>query len=278
MRRSTTEPVPNTRGLGDPAPKSGSTLPEMSPRLEFAIDAAVSAGRSTLAHFQSGVEIEFKRDASPVTIADREAERRIRREIGQRYPGEAILGEEEGVTAGEGGRWVIDPIDGTKSFVCGVPLYATLLSFEQEGEPILGVCYFPALDELIYAERGCGATWNGRAAHVSQTAEVAGSVLASGSLGTLLATGRFDGFWMLGERAMTTRTWGDAYGHALVATGRVAAMLDPRVARWDISAIAVIVREAGGRFTDFAGNDGLANEAISSNGRVHDEILEAFRA
>lgn len=249
----------------------------MSPRLSFAIDVAMRAGRSTLAHFQAGTAVDLKSDASPVTVADRNAERMIREEIERLYPKDAILGEEEGAQGDSGNRWVVDPIDGTKSFISGVPLYATLVAFEQDGEPILGVCYFPALDELLYAEKGQGAFFNGRPAKVSEANSISGAVIATGSTGTMARTGRLEGFQMLEAKAMAARTWGDAYGHALVATGRVAAMIDPLVERWDISAMAVIVREAGGRFTDFKGNDALVREAISSNSLVHDEILEAFR-
>lgn len=259
----------------------------MSPRLAFAIDAAIAAGRLTLRYFQAGTQVDLKSDSSPVTVADRDAERLIRERIGTAYPGEAILGEEEGA-AGEGTtRWVLDPIDGTKSFISGVPLYATLVAFEEDGEPIIGVCYFPALGELVFAEAGCGAHWSrtvgedhkclsAQPAKVSRQPRIEGAIIASGSMGTMKRAGRLQGYQMLEARAMAARTWGDAYGHALVATGRVVAMIDPAVARWDISAMAIIVREAGGRFTDFRGHEALAEEAISSNGAVHAEILEAF--
>lgn len=250
----------------------------MSPRLEFAIDAAIKAGRATLPFFQTGTAVELKGDSSPVTEADRSAERLLRVLIEERFPGEPILGEEEGETGAGSSRWVLDPIDGTKSFVCGVPLYGTLLAFEDQGEPVIGVCYFPALNEIVYAEKGRGAVWNGRPARVSDAASIDGAVISSGSVGTMQRMGRLDGFRMLEARSMAARTWSDAYGHALVATGRVAAMIDPLVARWDISAMAVIVREAGGSFTDFSGSDELSNEALSSNGLVHQELLEAFRA
>ncbi|MFI5385495.1 MAG: inositol monophosphatase family protein [Fimbriimonadales bacterium] len=257
----------------------------MSPRLAFAIDAAIKAGRSTMEHFQKGGAVEIKSDGSPLTVADRNAERLMREEIAQHFPGEAILGEEEGAVGTGERRWVLDPIDGTKSFISGVPLYATLLAYEEHGEPVLGVCYFPALDELVYAERGAGTCWTdgsrsdirSRAAHVSETKSIEGAVFASGSMGTMARAGRLEGFQMLEAKAMAARTWSDAYGHALVATGRIVAMVDPVVATWDISAMAVIVREAGGRFTDFQGDDRLAGEALSSNGHVHQELLEAFR-
>ena len=140
----------------------------MSPRLEFALNAAIKGGKSTLAHFNVGTEVEIKHDLTPVTVADRGAERIIREEIEKAYPGDAILGEEEGETSQSKTRWVIDPIDGTKSFICGVPLYSTLLSYEVDGEPILGIAYFPALNEIVYAEKGQGAYWNGKPCRVSQ--------------------------------------------------------------------------------------------------------------
>lgn len=248
----------------------------MSPRLAFAIDAAYRAGRLTLQYFQTGTAVETKSDATPVTAADRGAERQIRTDIANAYPSDAILGEEEG-GSDAADRWVIDPIDGTKSFICGVPLYATLLSYEVDHEPILGVCYFPALDELLYAETGQGAFLNGRPIRVSSKTQVAGSVFSCGSIVSMRRHGRLDAFERLSSRALAARTWSDAYGHALVASGRIEAMVDPVVNHWDLSAVSMIVREAGGTFTDFDGNPKIAQEAISSNGHLHDQILEAFR-
>jgi len=253
----------------------------MSPRLAFAVDAAYRAGRSTLAHFQAGVAVEKKADASPVTVADKNAERLIRTLIEAQFPGDAILGEEEGGDTDALDRWVVDPIDGTKSFISGVPLYATLVAYEQDGLPLVGACYFPALDEMFYAERGQGAFLNGRQINVSQTNAVKGGIFSCGGLKSMVNYGRWEGFTAISEEAMATRTWCDAYGHALVACGRIDGMIDPIVNRWDISAVSVIVEEAGGRFTNFKGrnpfekgNDNL--EAVSSNGLVHEEILRAF--
>jgi len=263
------------------APSRDGKIVGMSPRLAFAVDAAYRAGKSTLAHFQVGTKVETKADASPVTVADKNAERLIRTLIEAQFPGDAILGEEEGGDTDALNRWVVDPIDGTKSFISGVPLYATLVAYEQDGQPLLGACYFPALDEMLYAERGQGAFLNGRQIRVSTRAEVKGGLLASGGPKSMIHYGRWDGFAALSEKAMTTRTWSDAYGHALVAAGRIDAMIDPIVNRWDVSAVSVIVQEAGGLFTDFKGrnpfdkgNDNL--EAVSSNGLMHEEILRAF--
>ncbi len=249
----------------------------MSPRLAFALDAAVQAGRSTLAYFQNGVEYDSKADDTPVTIADKNAERVIRERIAREYPKDAILGEEEGESGSGEGRWVIDPIDGTKSFICGVPLYATLLSYERAGEPELGVCYFPALDDLIFAERGQGAFWNGRPAHVSNKTNIKGAVIASSGYLGLSRRGLIPAFTKLADQSLAARTWCDAYGHALVATGRVDLMIDCSVSRWDISAMAVIVREAGGRFTDLDGNEQLGDSALSTNGLLHEKLLEQLK-
>jgi histidinol-phosphatase len=249
----------------------------MSPRLAFALDAAVQAGRSTLGHFQNGVRYDLKDDETPVTIADKNAERMLRELIEKHYPGEAILGEEEGMTGVGDDRWVIDPIDGTKSFICGVPLYATLLSYEKAGEPVVGVCYFPALDELHFAEKGQGAFCNGRVSQVSTKNSVKGAVIASSGYLGLTKRGVMDAYVKMAENSMAARTWCDAYGHALVATGRVELMIDSQVSRWDISAMALIVREAGGSFTDFKGSCELGDNALSSNGLVHEELLGALR-
>ena len=246
----------------------------MSPRMAFALDAAYKGGKSTLAWFQAGADVITKSDATPVTVADRNAERLIRELIEKQYPGDAILGEEEGGDTGAQDRWVIDPIDGTKSFISGVPLYATLLSYEVGGEPEIAVCYLPALDEMFYAEKGKGAFLNGRPIHVSTKESIQGGILCCG--GSMFSDGNWQKVQPLMKQAMGTRTWCDAYGHTLVACGRVEAMLDPIVNYWDISSVSLITREAGGRFTDFAGNENLTNQGISSNGLIHEEILRAL--
>jgi histidinol-phosphatase len=248
----------------------------MDSRLAFALNTVYNAGRFSLGYFQNGTEVLVKSDDTPVTAADKGAERLIREAIEKQFPGEAILGEEEGLSGHGKTRWVVDPIDGTKSFVSGVPLFACLLSYEIDEEPVLGVCYLPALEEMIYASKDGGAFCNGRPIHVSSQSEIKMSSLSCGGHITMMKRGRMDGFLELSKHAMLTRTWGDAYGHVLVATGRVDAMVDPSVHRWDISAMALIVREAGGRVTDFKGRDVISDEAVSSNGAIHEAILAAF--
>jgi histidinol phosphatase-like enzyme (inositol monophosphatase family) len=254
----------------------------MSPRLRFAVEAAYRAGRQTLAHFNVGVGVELKEDATPVTVADRQAERLIREAIEAAFPRDAILGEEEGGDESIADRWVIDPIDGTKSFICGVPLYGTLLSYEVDRVPQLGVCYLPGTDELIYAERGGGAFLNGRPVRVSTKENLRQSVVCSGGHEGMTRHGRMEGLIALSRETLATRTWSDAFGYTLVASGRVECMMDPGVSRWDVSAFHVIIPEAGGKITDFDGNDVFANgrnreiPTVASNGVLHDRILAAF--
>ncbi|MCW5936951.1 MAG: hypothetical protein KIT11_06570 [Fimbriimonadaceae bacterium] len=250
----------------------------MSPRLAFAIETAIAAGRATLPWFQTGVDAEAKGDGSPVTAADRRAEAVVRERIGRHFPGEAVLGEEEGGDPTAPDRWVVDPIDGTKSFVSGVPLFATLLSYEVDSVPIVGVAYFPGLDELYYAEKGEGAFWNGRICRVASEEGRDTAVVCHGGIKAMRGAGRLEGLIRLSDQVMATRGWSDAYGHALVASGRAVAMLDPAVKRWDVSAMALIVREAGGVWTDFAGREVLGDEAVSSTPWFHPTVMEAYSA
>jgi myo-inositol-1(or 4)-monophosphatase len=250
----------------------------MSPRLAFAVEAAYLAGRSTLSHFRTGVSVDLKADSSPVTRADKEAEAILRRLIRDAYPEDGIFGEEEGRSGDQDRRWVIDPIDGTKSFIAGVPTYTTLLSYEVDGEPEIGVIYAPALDEMCCAEAGGGAFWNGRPARASAHAGLAGTIICTGGHTSLVRRGLSDALARIGEDALSVRGWGDAYGHMLVATGRVHAMVDPVVERYDISAPAVVVREAGGVCTTVSGGHELGSDAVSACAGVHASLIEALRS
>lgn len=241
--------------------------------LEFAVDAAWLAGRATLAHFQTGVAVDLKADASPVTVADRSAERLLRDIIGSRFPDHAVLGEEYG---GAGGgsefRWVLDPIDGTKSFIRGVPLYGVLVALEVSGTPRLGVAHFPALNETVAAGDGCGCWWNGRRARVSDVADFRSAAI--GYSDSRMLHDRMGSRWPeLQHASGVQRGWGDCYGHCLVATGRLDIMLDPVMNPWDCAALIPILQEAGGTFTDWTGatrTDG--GDAFSTNGRLFEAI------
>ena len=247
---------------------------ELSNYLGFASDAAWQAGRLTLAHYQTGVAVERKPDASAVTIADRAGEQLIRRLIEARFPDHAIVGEEFGTSDRRSShRWLIDPIDGTNSFVRGVPFYGVLLALEIDGTPSVGVCYIPALDEMFAAASGLGCRLNGRAAVVSRVTSLADACIAYTDAKQV--TSRLGRGWngLMDESALQ-RGWGDCYGHCLVASGRVDVMLDPRMNPWDCAALIPIVQEAGGRFTDWQGRPTIdGGDAVSSNGALHEEVV-----
>lgn len=249
----------------------------MTDRLRFAIEAAYEGGRSTLALFQNRPSVELKQDQTPVTLADKQAEALIRSRLAESFPGEAILGEEQGLTGSGPKRWVIDPIDGTKSFISGVPLYATLVSYEDEAGPLVAACYLPALDEMYAAERGSRAFLNGRAIKVRETDHLDGARISMGSPLNLRRQRRLDAILGASDAAQLVRTWCDAYGHMLVAAGRIDAMIDPVVSHWDISAVSLIVREAGGHFSQLNGDSQLGSSALSCTKGLAGQILEACR-
>lgn len=248
---------------------SGPPVPRA--RLDEAVELARAAGELTLRWFRSrDLAIDTKSDGSPVTEADRAAERLLRREIGRRYPADTIVGEEEPDHRGTGpDRWVLDPVDGTKAFTHGVPLYSNLLAWFDEHGPAIGVINLPALGETVYAGRGLGAFCNGEPCRVSTTASLEGAYVCTSGLDNWPAT------W-LGRFAATTklRTWGDGYGYALVASGRADAMVDPEVAYYDVAAMLTILPEAGGRFSTTRGEVTAAGgSGLGSNGLLHDALL-----
>jgi histidinol-phosphatase len=257
---------------------------DLQARLDLALSAAREAGRSTLRFFQAqDLAVELKSDRSPVTIADRQAEQLLRERISAAFPHDAILGEEFGEQSGTSGlRWIVDPIDGTKSFIRGVPLYGTLVGVERDGAPVLGVIYIPALEECAYALRGQGA-WYQRRGDLPQRTQVSRSSSLSEALlcasDTRMTTpSRQDAYTRLQQAVRTSRTWGDCYGYLLVATGRAEVMIDPIMNIWDAAAVEPIVCEAGGKFTDWQGQPTIHGfEGIATNGLVHAEVLAIIR-
>lgn len=255
------------------------TPPDLRAYLDFAVDIAYQAGRLTLGYYQAGVQPDFKEDDSPVTVADRKAEELLRSRIEARYPRHAIVGEEYGVKDVDGAdhRWWIDPIDGTKSFMRGVPLYGLLLGLEIEGVVDVGVAYFPALDEMVYAASGEGCFWNGRRAQVAATETLRRSFLSCTDVANFEASGQGE-VWRRLQAATYYRVgWPDAYGHALVATGRVELMLDPLMNPWDCGPFPVILREAGGFFGDWDGTETIhAGRAMSTTRTLLPHVIRCI--
>jgi histidinol-phosphatase len=247
--------------------------------LDFAMDAAWQAGQRTLAHFQTGVAVEQKADASPVTIADRGAEELLRRLIENRFPDHAIVGEEFGETDRDSAyRWIVDPIDGTFSFIHGVPLYGVLLGLEVAGEMLAGVAHFPGLREMVAAAKGEGCWWNGRRAHVSDVSRLDQALVVYTACSDFATYGRAGAWARLQKATLTQRGWGDCYGHCLVATGRAEVMLDPIMNAWDCAALLPILQEAGGTFTDWDGNATIySSNAFSTNGTLFQQVLELVK-
>lgn len=248
----------------------------LQPYLDFAAEAAYLAGRLTLGYFQTGIRPDFKTDDTPVTVADRKAEELIRARIEKQYPHHAIVGEEYGTNENEEAshRWFIDPIDGTKSFVRGVPLYAVLIGLEIEGNVKVGAAYFPALDEMIAAASGEGCWWNGRRAHVSDVSNLQQAVVAFSDVATFAQSGRSKAWDRIKQATYFRAGWGDAYGYLLVATGRADLMLDPIMNVWDCAPFPPILREAGGYFGDWQGNSTIyGNEAMATTQALLPEVL-----
>ena len=248
---------------------------ELEELLEFAVELAREAGEITLKYFRGAHGAELKADGSFVTAADREAEAHVRARLAQNFPDDGVVGEEAGAAAGRSGRqWIVDPIDGTYSFVHGVPLYGVLLGLEIENEVALGVVNLPAMGELVSAARGLGCRWNDQPARVSETASLDGALVLSTDFGLCERYGKGAATEKLQRMAGARRTWGDCYGHVLVATGRADVMLDPVMNVWDCAALLPIVEEAGGRFTDWRGERTIrGGDAISTNGLLFDDVM-----
>jgi histidinol phosphatase-like enzyme (inositol monophosphatase family) len=252
---------------------------ELERLLDFAVGVAREAGAITQRYFGGSFVVARKADDSFVTQADREAERFIRRAIEEAYPEDSILGEEEGQRLGSSNRrWIIDPIDGTYSFVHGVPLYGVLIGLEIETEASVGVVNLPALGELVYAARGLGCFLNGEPARVSTTATLDRALLLATDFGVCEQYGFGAAAARLQASVSARRTWGDAYGHMLVATGRADIMLDPVMNVWDCAALLPILEEAGGTFTDWKGARTIhGGNAISTNGALFESVMEKIR-
>ena len=249
----------------------------MDKRLEVAIMAAQAAGEIALRYFRTRLNVEYKSDHSPVTQADRECEQCITAVLRAAFPDYGIVGEEFGAREGAGARWIVDPIDGTKNFIRGIPYFATLIGLEEDGEITIGAIYAPAVDDLLYACKGAGAFDRAGRLHVSTISTLRESMVVFGGIDIFRQRGHWSGFERLVQASGRQRGFGDYFGHTFVARGQAEAMVELDLKPWDMAAVKIIIEEAGGRFTDFSGTPTIyAGTAIASNGLVHDRLVELF--
>jgi len=252
-------------------------MSELANLLEIARRAAAVAGEVIMPLYASGTSVEFKTDRTPVTKADRDAELAIREFLARECPGHGILGEEFGETAGDGRhRWILDPIDGTKSFIHHVPLFGTLIALERDGEPVAGVIACHAAGESVSGALGLGVHLNGEPCRVSSTATLGDATVTMTSVSRMLR-GQAEGMARLAAASGLARAWGDCYGYLMVATGRADIMLDPVMSIWDAAALLPIIREAGGGFSQWDGNPALGDSVVATNGLLHQAVLDLLR-
>jgi len=243
-----------------------------------AVEIARTGGNSTLEYFNKPIDVVFKDDDSPVTVADQHAEEIIREEIIKHFPGHGIIGEEFGVENGNSNVvWVIDPIDGTQSFIHKFPIYTTLIGVLVDGIPRVGVIYAPALNEMVSASVGDGCYLNGEKVKVRECSDLSKATLLTTDVAHIYKHNFGKSFEELLSSVRIHRTWGDAYGHLMVATGRADIMFDPILKVWDAAALLPVITEAGGSYTDVKGKETIdTGNAISTNPTLKSEILAFF--
>ena len=253
--------------------------------LALAHTLADAADALTLTRFRAhDLRVETKPDLTPVSDADRDVEHELRRVLRSARPSDAVLGEEYGLDGDGPRRWVLDPIDGTKNFVRGVPVWASLIALQVDEQTSVGVVSAPALGRRWWAGRGLGAhagrsTWDATRLQVSSVSQLGDAALSYSSLGGWEERGRLDGLLELGRRVWRTRAFGDFWSHMLVAEGAVDVSCEPEVSLWDLAALQVVVEEAGGRFTDRAGEARAdRGSVVCTNGPLHDEVLALLAA
>ncbi|OLE38091.1 MAG: hypothetical protein AUG00_06400 [Candidatus Rokubacteria bacterium 13_1_20CM_2_70_7] len=246
--------------------------------LEAAVEAARAAGEIALKYYRTGFDVTMKPDLSPVTQADREAERVIVEILERAFPSYGVLGEEFGARGPRERRWIIDPIDGTRNFVRRIPVWATLIGLEEQGEIALGVIFYPVSGQLYTARRGGGAWLNDERIRVSDVADLAAAHLLHADLKLLRRAGHWDAFVRLIDATDRQRGFGDYLGYALLAEGKAEIYVEVDLKPWDLAPCKIVVEEAGGRFTDFAGRSTIyTGTAVATNGRLHDSVLALLR-
>lgn len=249
--------------------------PSSRDRYHIALDATHAAGQFALSHFDQDVKVEWKDDRSPVTLADRGAEEMLRKTLLERFPNDGFLGEEYGSQPGSSGfRWIIDPIDGTRSFVRGVPLWATLVGLEYKGEPVAGITYLPALGQTYRALRGDGAFRDDRPIRVSQVSTLKEAHLFYSSITWFVRAGRERSFLDLAQQTQRQRGFGDFYGFVLLAQGSGDIMMEQGVHAWDLGSLIPLIEEAGGKITAWDGTRDINRpDIVATNGILHETVL-----
>ena len=248
--------------------------------LDALIDEVLLAGDEARRLFERGqASIETKPDRSPVTLADKAVEDRLRTFLSRAHPSVGFLGEETGAHGPTGAmRFVLDPIDGTRAFIRGLTTWSVLLGLEADGVPSLGIAYLPGDADLFVAVRGEGCWANGRPCRVSNVAALEDAMISHGSLAQFTENGLARALPLLAERSSAQRGLADFDGYRNLLRGRVDAMIDPGVKPWDLCAAAVLVREAGGRLTSLEGEETIhGGSAIASNGKIHDALVDLVR-
>jgi len=255
------------------------TPAELDHALAAAVEAARAAGEVALKYYRTGFDVTLKADATPVTQADQGAEQAIREVLGRAFPAHGFLGEEFGAVGDQQRRWIIDPIDGTRNFVRHVPIWATLIGFEDAGEITVGVIHNPVTGDLLAARRGGGAWLNGERVRASTIGGLREATLLHAGLKLLKDAGHWDGFVRLVDATDRQRGFGDYLGYTLVAEGKAEIYVEIDLKPWDLAPCKIVVEEAGGRFTDFAGTPTIyTGDAFATNGVLHDAALALFRS
>lgn len=252
-------------------------MSELANLLDIARRAAAVAGEVIMPLYASDTSVELKADRTPVTAADRNAELAIREFLARECPAHGILGEEFGESPGDGRhRWILDPIDGTKSFIHHVPLFGTLIALERDGVPVVGVIACHAAGESASAAAGMGAYLNREPIRVSAVHRIEDATLSMTSYARTAAI-HPKGFAALVSRCGLARAWGDCYGYLMVAAGRAEIMLDPEMSIWDAAALYPVITEAGGGFSQWDGTPGVGSSVVATNGLLHEAVLAALR-
>lgn len=249
----------------------------ISDQMDIALEAVKRSKEVIMQYYGTQIQAEWKEDNTPFTIADQKAEEAIREFLLKATPEAGLVGEEFGAQdMKQGYNWVIDPIDGTKSFMKSVPLFGTLLALYHHDQPILGIIDLPAMNSTLYAQDGLGAWVDGRPAQVSEVDQLKEATILSGTVNTMEDLGHGPGFEKLRHEAWLYRGWGDCFGYYQVATGQAEIMVDPIVSVWDVAPLPVIMKEAGGRYSDLSGGQSILQELLEGKTSLEPDTKTAI--